>query len=213
MRVQLRILALFFIITSFFVLSVREISASEGKAELRSTTSDDYRCSVYSVLMQNRDFKVLVSCRDLIYPSDADVFGYVIWANPIVEGEIIKMGQLNFGKRIFDVGRRFERVFVTKEPNPSVKVPNGPVVMEGNIQIDAFLDRPIPNTPTPTEEAQDMETGDGESEGDNGEKNGEAPSTRNRLSTAFRRASVIIAILLLIGAVAALIVVLRSRRR
>lgn len=181
--------------------------ASEGKTELSSTTDEPYRCVTYSHLGQDRKYKVLVTCRDLIYPSTAEVFAYVMWGNPTDAGKIIKMGQLEYGKKLFTVGRSFTSIFVTKEPNPKVETPQGPVVMQGAVLADPFLDDPSSITPTPElveviEEATPTPT---EAE--------EEPSTKNAVSTGLKRASIILFIFLIIGSGAALVIILRSKKR
>lgn len=203
-----------FVFTALSILMLPGfVRASEGVTELRSTTEKEYRCVVDSHQAQDRSYRLLVTCRDLIYPSDANVFGYVMWANPLNEGEIIRLGQLQYGKKLFNPKRPFTSIFVTTEPNPSVKTPKGPVVMQGSTVPRAFLD--TPTSPTPTPEGEEViEEESSETEGkENGEEGEEAPSTKSRFGTALSRASAIGAVILLIGSVIALIVILRSKKR
>ncbi|QQS38905.1 hypothetical protein IPM62_06020 [Candidatus Woesebacteria bacterium] len=199
------------IVVSSFVV-VKKISASEGVAELRSTNGEDYRCVVESQLAQDRTYKLLVTCRDLIYPSDSTVFSYILWANPTDGGKIIKLGALDFGKKLFTSKRAFTSIFITTETALKGEAPQGPVVMQGTTLPRAFLDKPT--SPTPTPEGQEItEEVVTKTPDKNQAEDEKVPSTRNRLSTALRRASLIGVIILLIGAVVALVVILRSKKR
>lgn len=202
---KLVFLSILFVLFGFSVVVAR---ASEGVTELRSTTGEPYRCIAESHQAQDRKYKVLVTCRDLIYPADSDVFAYVMWANPIKEGKIIKMGKLDFGKKLFEVGRAYSSIFVTTEEKPGVETPKGEIVMQGSVQSRLFLDGPTTPTPTPEEEVIEEETPE-----ETMQQEEAKPSTRGRLSTGLRRASLIIVVILLIGAVAALFVILRSKKR
>lgn len=178
--------------------------ATEGVTELRSTTNETYRCQAESHQGQDRNYKVLVTCRDLIYPATSEVFSYVMWANPVQPGNIIKMGQLEYGRKLFTVGRPFTSIFVTAEPKPGVNTPQGPVVMQGTVQPRPFLDGEVIATPTPTPEEAPQPTVVEEQKEE---------ATGSALSKGLKRASFIIAILLLAGAATALFVILKSKKR
>ncbi len=180
-------------------------TASEGVTELRSTTSETYRCIAESHQAQDRNYKVLVTCRDLIYPATSEVFSYVMWANPAQSGNVIKLGQLEYGRKLFTVGRPFTSIFVTAEPKPGVNAPQGPVVMQGTVQARPFLDIPTTATPTPSPEAAPEPTVVEEQQKES--------TSGSALSRGLKRASFIVALLLLAGAATALFVILRSKKR
>jgi len=196
---------LLFAIGILFILSATTTQANEGNAELRSSTTDDYRCFVNSQLTQERKYRLQVTCRDLVYPSDSTVFSYIMWGNPTDGGKIIKMGPLDFGKKLFNVNRPFSSIFVTTEQKPGVAIPEGPVVMQAPILPIEFLDRPTTPTPTPIVEEVIVETPT--------EATPVPEEQPSAVSVGLKRASIIIAVILLIGASAALVIIIRSKKR
>ena len=117
--------------------------ASEGTTELRSTTGKDYRCFVASMRVGN--YKILVGCRDLIYPTGS----YVLWATSTEDDKPIKLGTLDYGRKEFSSNKAFSSLFVTIESSSKVKSPTGAVVMQGTTQPLSLLERPTTPTPTP----------------------------------------------------------------
>lgn len=111
LKIMKQILAIFIILFAAQLLSPKSVSGSEGTVELRSTGAPDYRCFVASLKMQDQRYRVLVSCRDLIYPGGETVFTYLVWANPIGGGNPFKLGELGFGKADFRIKRSFHRTF------------------------------------------------------------------------------------------------------
>ncbi len=182
--------------------------ASEGVAELRSLTGKPYRCVAESHQSLDRKYRVLVTCRDLLYPATSEVFSYVMWANPLQGGKIIKMGQLEFGRKLFVVNQPFTSVFVTAEPKPKVSKPAGPVVMQGTVHPREFLNTPSTSTPSPSQDQGT--TNPSVTEATEEVQSNEQSGT---LSKGLRRASLILAIILLAGAGTALFVVLQSKKR
>ncbi len=180
-------------------LSSRIVSASEGTVELRSTTNEDYRCFAASLRMQDQNFRLLVSCRDLVYPVDTNIFSYTIWATPSDGGNAIKLGELGLGKVELRTKEAFTGLFVTTEQNSRTRTPSGNTVMTGSVSPLSFLDRPT--TPTPTEEAEGQEIA------------GEAKelTTRQKLVLALRRAGLVI-FLAFLSAIGLVFVLARSRR-
>lgn len=178
-----------------FVLHTN-IKANEGETELRSTSDQEYRCYVYSQKMQDQNYRLLVSCRDLIYPGGETVFTYVLWANPLEGGSPNKLGELGFGKAEFKTKEAFIGLFVTTEENSRTKSPDGLVVMRGTLQSISFLDRP--QSPTPTPEGAETEVSE--------EELAEEVSTGSRILTALRRAGIVI--ILVLAAVMGLVFVL-----
>ena len=151
------ILAIFIVLLAALLFSTKSVSGSEGTVELRSTGAPDYRCFVASLKMQDQNYRVLVSCRDLIYPGGETVFTYVVWANPIGGGSPFKLGELGFGKVDFRTKEAFAGLFVTTEVNSRIRSPEGPVVMRGAVETINFLERPQSPTPTPEGEVAEGE--------------------------------------------------------
>ncbi|MFV1917187.1 MAG: hypothetical protein ACC618_01735 [Patescibacteria group bacterium] len=173
-------------------------SASEGTSELRSTTGQSFRCFVSSLLMQDQNYNILVSCRDLLYPAGDNIFEYMLWINPKDGGKAVKLGPLNRGKAQFRTKEAFLTLFVTTELNANVRSPGGNTVMTGTLSPITFLDRPTTPTPTP--------------EGEEGQKAEEEqkPSSGPKLGLAIKRAGA--AILLALVAIGGLIFVLTRPR-
>lgn len=153
-KIRLSLALLFSSAALFWVASLAW--ASEGTAELVSTTGASTRCFVSSVMMRDLNHKLLVSCRDLIYPADSNLFTYVLWANPIEDRGPAKLGELGFGKAEFNIKPAFSSLFVTKEAGGRVGSPSENVVMRGNVRPISFLEGPPPSAP-PAEEVPEEE--------------------------------------------------------
>lgn len=170
----------------------KSIKASEGTIELRSTMGEDYRCWAASSLMQDQNYHILVSCRDLLYPAGENIFSYIAWASPVAGRGPIKLGALGYGKAEFKTRETFSSIFITTEADQNVRQPSGNIVMKGSIQPITFLEKPT--TPTPTEEA-------------GAEEEVQEPTQKltlkQRLSSAFKRAGIVVLLALasLIGLV------------
>jgi hypothetical protein len=138
---SLRRISLFSLVVSFlFFFLSSKVSASEGIFELKNTKGQDGRCYAFSALMQDLNFNILVSCRDIIYPGGTDVFQYAVWASPDNGSKAIKLGNLGFGKQIFKTQTAFSSIFVTKERTADVSAPSGDVVMQGSQKAIEFLE-------------------------------------------------------------------------
>jgi len=192
-----------------FLLSFATLSAlpklshaSEGTTEVRSITNEDYRCFASSLLLLNKDYKILVSCRDLIYPPEPNVYSYVMWGTKVDATDTVKLGELGVGKAEFTTKEAFSNLFVTVEPNPRTRAPTGNVVMQGTIEPLAFLDRPI--SPTPTIEGGKL-TGQPEEE-----IKITTLSTRERLFLGLRRAG-LVSLLALVAIIGLIFVITRAR--
>lgn len=123
----------FSLIVLTFMFSVNSVLASEGRFQLKNTIGTDARCEGASVLMQDLNFHVIMSCWDIIYPGDTQVVSYVIWAQN-TDGDVDNVGTLGVGKVEFEVDEAFTRLYVTKEITNRVREPQGSIVMQGNIQ-------------------------------------------------------------------------------
>ena len=115
--------------------------ASEGTAELKSIKGETMRCFATSILMENYEYQVSLSCRDLIYPPKPDAFSYILWATPTQNDKPLNIGELGIGKGNFETKTAFTKLFVTIESDRRTKTPQGEIVMEGSIQSISFLDK------------------------------------------------------------------------
>jgi len=129
-------LSLFFLIV---LVMPKNALASEGTVELRNTIGDNARCWASSVLMPDQTFKLLVSCRDVIYPGGTDIFNYTVWSNPISGGNPERLGELGVGKVELKTKNAFTGLFVTREKESRPRSPEGTVVMRGNVRDITFL--------------------------------------------------------------------------
>ncbi len=182
------ILKLFLSFVFLFVF-LRTVSASEGTFELRSTDGNDYKCFAASLRMQNGVYKVILSCRNIIFPVDETIFSYILWANPETGGTPVKVGSVGLGKGEYGVKTSFASLFVTTEQNPNVKTPEGKVVMKGSIKTIRFLEEDVTND---NGNGEDDEDGNDEEKSDTEEPT-QAPeqeksSIRDRLLTGLKRA-------------------------
>lgn len=188
---------------SVLVFFVSTVSASEGIFKMGSTTGEDYRCYATSVLLENRTFRILLSCRNLIYPADTDIFFYVLWASPVQGTKQIRLGSVDFGKGLFSTKTAFNRLYVTIEKNKSVREPTGITVMQGNLEEIEFLKSSPTPTPTPQEGKEGEPTG-------TPEEQQQELSTRDKLLIGLRRAG-LVALFALIALIGLIFVVTRSR--
>jgi hypothetical protein len=124
---------------------------------LRNRVGEAARCTVYTVLMQDANYNLLLDCRDILYPGGASVFSYVLWAVPTNGGNHFRLGTIDFGKNFFKTKTPFNALYVTKETDSKTRTPAGPVMMQGSLERNEFLDGPAPTPgaselgePTPT---------------------------------------------------------------
>jgi len=176
-----RIIMLFISGLLYFSI-VNTVSASEGTFELRSTDDNNYKCYAASLLMQNLNYKIILSCRNILFPVDETIFTYMLWANPSAGGKPVKIGSVGLGKGEYATKVAFASLFVTTEQNVNTKEPAGNVVMKGSIKPILFLEKEITDS-------SDEKIEDGE------EEISPSPtpkvsnlSTRERLITGFKRA-------------------------
>lgn len=194
------IIFLFIFSALFFLKPIKTIQASEGISKIRSVSGGTFRCFLSSLQTQTLKYKILVSCRDLLYPANTGAYSYVMWANPEDGGKPDKLGPLGLGKAEFETKKAFTSVFVTTETNDKVRTPSKTVVMRGTLEPLAFLDKPSATAPTPTDKPS------------LGPENGQETSSQNRLATALKRAGLVIALAGLFIVIIFLFVLTRSRR-
>lgn len=170
------------IFSIFYLFAASDSFASEGTFELRSTDTNKYKCFAASLQMQNLNYKVILSCRNILFPVDETIFTYILWANPENGGKAIKVGSVGLGKGEYSVKPAFTSLFVTTEQNPNVKEPAGKVVMKGSIKPITFLDK----EQTSVQNGNDTENNDIEEATPTPAS--ENTSLRDRLITGFKRA-------------------------
>ncbi len=200
----LKITVFLLLFVLFFLISKRAI-ASEGTIELTSRTGEQTRCYVASLRMQNLEYKMLFSCKYLIYPVDETIFNYVMWAQPKDGGKAIKLGTIGLGKGEFKTRTPFTSLFVTTESNKDTKTPSGKIVMSGNVQPIKFLEEEKISTQTPSPEGEKNQ----KEETQKSEEKKEL-STKDKFILAFKRAG-IAALLALVCLIGIVFVVSRSR--
>ncbi len=133
------------------VLSSKTIKASEGSYELKNQVGTDARCIAATVLMENREFKVLFSCRNLDYPGGDQISYYIAWATPVDGSNAIKLGDLGYGKAEFQANRDFNSLFVTREFDKFAGSPSTNVVMKADVIRSTFLNQNQPQNSQPKE--------------------------------------------------------------
>jgi hypothetical protein len=182
--------------------STKITHASEGVVELRSTTRESYRCFAYYQLLPDQNQTVLVSCRDLIYPTGSSIIYYILWMQPTDGSAPRRLGELGYGSLSARTPIPFNQLFVTSEQVQNTNKPGGPVAMRGNVSAVPFLDRGTTGTPTPV--ISSGTTGTPEPGVSVSPTPGE--STGSKIATAFKRAGLaaLLALLALIGLVFAI---------
>lgn len=140
---------------TLFASSFSAVAAFDGQVNLTNRVGDEGRCWAGAVLMQNQNYKILVSCRDITYPGGNEVFYYVMWANPANGGNAERLGDLGIGKNEFQTRNEFTSLFVTREKGTNVNTPSGSIVMQGTLQPIGILSEngktTTTNTPTASE--------------------------------------------------------------
>ncbi len=123
-----------------FLAAPSHTQASEGLIELRNVEGEQARCFALSAIMQDLNYNILVTCRDITYPGGTDVFNYIVWANPIGSDKAEKLGSVGLGKVKFETSTAFSSLFITKERSERVNAPTGPTVMQGGVQRIPLLE-------------------------------------------------------------------------
>lgn len=189
----------FAVFSAIAILIPPKTSASVGLFELRSTTSDDYRCFASSLLMSDKTYDIAVNCTNLIYPPlPGNIAYYIMWATPLTGKNILKLGDLGKGEARFGSRDPFTSLFVTIETNAGSRTPSKNIIMNGGVQPITFLQRPTTPTPTPVITITGTPQGNA------------ILSTKDKLLLALQRAG-IAAVIALVAIVGLIFVVSRSR--
>lgn len=153
---RVKLLAIAFFVAAALLLSLKPAHASEGTAELSSPTQKA-RCFVSSVLLKDFNHKLVVSCRDLVYPPAQNLFSYILWINPQGGGNPQKLGELGVGKADFGTNTTFTELFVTSETNDRVRSPSNRVIMRGSLQPITHLEGEVEAAVAPPEREEPAE--------------------------------------------------------
>jgi hypothetical protein len=189
------------------ILNPKTASASEGYVEIASTTRDkNNRCYALSVSMDNQSFRILVTCRDLIYPPNSDLVSYIVWARPIDGALPKRLGKLGIGKAEFRTQDAFSSLFITTEKEDAPKTPEGQIVMQGDVRPIGFLTKPA--SPTPTIKNNGGETAS--EQGDKVSTDTSKLSVRDKVILGLKRAG-LVSVLGIIAIMGLVFVITRSR--
>jgi hypothetical protein len=194
-----------FLLSVFFFVRPNVVFASEGTFELKSTGNEPYRCYAVSIRMLEPEYRILFTCKFILYPAEENVFNYVVWATPTDGKKAIKLGTIGQGRGELKTKTPFSNLFVTTEISKDVKTPTGRVVMKGNVNPIQFLEEAKQYEPTPT--IAQITTNKNISPS---VSPATSQTTREKFLTAFKRAGVaaLVAIVALVGLI---FVITRSR--
>jgi len=155
------------------MMAAAKVEASEGTIELRNVGVSDARCFAASILMRDFNYKILLSCRDLVYPAPAgdDLFNYTLWARESGGDGVIKLGTVGVGRGEFESDDAFSQLFITQERNGDARRPSDSVIMVGGVSPIGLLENPATTqvqapseplaTPQPSPTPQEDENGGG----------------------------------------------------
>lgn len=143
------------IVAATLVFSGHKVLAREGIVQMTANDGTPGICEIYSMLLDNFTYKMLVNCRGLKYPISQDLFQYALWADHGEENPPTFLGTLGVGKRETAAGAPFNRLFVTKEATREPAAPSDNLFMSGTIRSSAFVEENgidiVEATPIPTE--------------------------------------------------------------
>ncbi|MCX7928618.1 MAG: hypothetical protein N2558_02950 [Patescibacteria group bacterium] len=165
---------------------------------MRSLTTDSYRCYSTSILMQDSNYLVSVTCRNLKYPADNSILYYILWATPTNESPPIKLAELGLGRISVKTKIPFKNLFVTIENDPKAKYPTGKMVMKGDIEPISFLEPNIKESVTPTNVNLNLTNTETYSAQNQEQVTKEKSNPKEKLFSAMQRASIVAAIVLVI---------------
>lgn len=199
---KIKILLTLGVIIALSAFTPENLQASEGTFNIYSTQGQSMRCYASSIQMLDRKYNILVSCRDIIYPAQGEVFSYVVWATPTEGTKPIRLGTLGLGRAFFKTNKAFTSLYVTAEASKTPKSPSVNVVMRGGIEKIPLLERPT----TPTLMPEDQVAAADEDQTDE-----QKSSSRQRVVTGLRRAGIII-FTVLVAMIGLIFIITRTRR-
>lgn len=128
-----------FLLVAF--LSIPAVAhASEGEATLTNKIGTQATCWMGSVFMQDLNYHIIGTCRNLTYPGGAEIVNYVLWGNPEASGTAFRIGELGLGKFEYRTQNAFTSVFVTVERDRNVRTPSGQLIMQGTVKPFSILE-------------------------------------------------------------------------
>lgn len=208
-----KITHLAFIVSGLFLwlmLYPRTTFASEGTVELRSTGTEPYRCYAVSIRMQDPEYRILFTCKFILYPADENVFHYVAWATPEGNGRDVRLGTIGVGRGEFKTKNKFTSIYVTTEVNKDTRNPSGRVVMKGNVEPIGFMEEVKYYEPTPTMSTEENQDNSELSVTPTEDTQNTTTSTKDKIFTAFKRAGVA-AVVAMVALAGLIFVITRSR--
>lgn len=123
---------------TLLLILTKDANASEGTALLTSK-DNDARCFLASVLVDEGDYQIVMTCRDLTTPPDANRLFYHVWGRregaaesqqsktgglKLGKGAYFSLGDISDGKLNARVREAFEEVLVTAETESGVNQPS-----------------------------------------------------------------------------------------
>lgn len=135
----------------FFLVGVSGVSANEGTTLLVGDKTNG-RCFVASVLVDEGDYRVLVTCENLTLPPSSEKLFYHVWAKKasaaastkgtatlLGRGSYLSFGDLTNGKLAARAREAFTDVLITSEKESNPSGPNlTAIVVSGTIQSIDF---------------------------------------------------------------------------
>lgn len=131
-----------FVVLVLSMVLASSADASEGLMELKNNQGGSARCFAVSVLMRDYKYKILLSCRGLVYPAPAgaDLFSYVLWVQESGSDKVQKLGEVGVGRGEFSINKPFSQMFITQERDAGVRKPAETVIMQGEVKPIEMLE-------------------------------------------------------------------------
>lgn len=130
-----------FVVALGVLLLPTQVVANEGLVSMSNLIGGNTRCFASSIMMTNFRYKILVSCRDIVYPAPAgaNLFTYVLWAQ-IGDDKYENLGTLGVGRGEYETKNQFSSLFVTQEQDAKVRRPSDRLIMRGLIEPITLLE-------------------------------------------------------------------------
>lgn len=141
-----------------FLGVVSQVHASEGQTTLTNRIGTQATCWVGSVFMQDLNYHLIGTCRNITYPGGAEIVNYVLWATPQAGGSAVRIGDLGLGKLEYRTKDPFSALFVTVERDRNIRTPSGTIIMQGSMEPFTTLEGKTRATSKPAEVAAPQET-------------------------------------------------------
>lgn len=143
-----------------FLTITGQTYASEGETTLTNRIGTQATCWMGSVFMQDLNYHIIGTCRNITYPGGAEIVNYVLWANPQAGGNPVRIGELGLGKFEYRTREPFGSVFVTIERDRNVRTPAGQTIMQGSMSPFTSLEGNARATAKPSETTKQEEVSD-----------------------------------------------------